>query len=93
MEYRITLTEVERRLRMRINRIEPSEVRGRRDIATPNFYCRECSKITGDSFCTFYQREVDPNRNRCYNHSYYLPFSTSFTVPPSLDENVENQNK
>lgn len=60
----------------------------------PQYYCSSCLKLKDGSFCSCFQRRVEADYNRCYNHSNYDPIVTPFRVPANIDEIVrENEEK
>lgn len=63
---------------------------GEKDVKTPNFYCRSCENNC-DKHCSFYDRPVDPNYNRCFNHTFYHPIAIRFKAPSNLEEIVQKE--
>jgi len=62
--------------------------KGEEDIKTPDFYCASCAKRYGKQ-CTFYKRHIEPDYNRCFNHSYYSPDTASFVVLNNIEEIIK----
>lgn len=55
---------------------------------TPKYHCTSCAKLTDGMYCTCYQRPVDVNYNKCYNHSHYSPRKKVFKAVSNLTEIV-----
>lgn len=58
----------------------------------PKYYCSSCTKCT-NSFCSTYNRHVEPDFNKCFNHSNYNPIKAAFKVPDNLLELMKMEEK
>lgn len=65
-------------------------IRGRKEISIPAFFCSSCTSCQGN-YCSFYDRHVLPNLNRCKNHTYYHPMNIKFKAPKNLEEIMERE--
>lgn len=64
----------------------------KRKLPTPVFYCESCEKcISG--YCSFYERRVNTNFNRCFNHSNYHTVATKYQSPENITEIALNREK
>ena len=63
---------------------------GKKEVKTPDFYCESCEKRCG-SRCTFYQRPVVADYNRCFNHSNYSPIQAVFKAKEDLEKIIEEE--
>ena len=59
--------------------------KGAKLIKPPEHYCEDCTKRCLNR-CTFFQRPVVKDWNRCFYHSYYSPVAASFRCPDNLEE-------
>ena len=60
------------------------------DVKPPKFHCNSCTKRV-ENRCTFFNRHIEPDLNKCYYHSNYSPVLASFKVQENLDELVEKE--
>ena len=66
---------------------------GKKEVKTPDFYCESCEKRCGNR-CTFHQRPVVADYNRCFNHSNYNTINAVFKAPDNIEEiALENEMK
>lgn len=63
-----------------------------KEVKPPQYLCKTCTKCV-NSRCTFYNRQVEVDYNKCFNHSNYSPIATSFRSPDNLEEIVRNEEK
>lgn len=52
----------------------------------PKYYCATCLKLKNNNYCDCFQRPVEAEYNRCYNHSNYKPVLAVFKAPDNIDE-------
>lgn len=52
----------------------------------PKYLCATCTKLKEGSFCDCFQRPVDKDYNRCFNHSNYNPIVAVFKAPENIEE-------
>ena len=60
---------------------------------TPKYFCATCVKLKDGCFCDCFQRPVDAEHNRCFNHSNYSPRKIVFKAPDNLIEIMEREGK
>lgn len=56
----------------------------------PKYHCRTCQRFT-NMRCDCFQRRVEPEYNRCFNHSWYKPAIINFKVVSNLEEIMEKE--
>ena len=61
-----------------------------REVQQPKYYCCDCKKRC-ENRCTFYDRPIIVNLNRCFNHSYYSPITALFKAKEDLEEVIKEQ--
>lgn len=60
----------------------------------PKYYCATCLKLKDGNYCDCFQRPVDKNYHRCFNHSNYNPINAVFKAPDNIEEiALENEMK
>ena len=52
----------------------------------PKYFCATCLKLKDGNYCDCFQRPVDADYNRCYNHSNYKPVVTVFKAADNIEE-------
>lgn len=52
----------------------------------PKYFCATCAKLKNGNFCDCFQRRVEPDYNRCFNHSNYNPVLAVFKAPENIEE-------
>lgn len=52
----------------------------------PKYFCATCTKLKEGSFCDCFQRRVEADYNRCFNHSNYNPVLAVFKAPENIEE-------
>lgn len=70
-------------------------------LPKPKYYCKNCKSctrtggeiveglLTAVSYrCSFFDRRVNPNYNKCFSHSNYSPVHTKYKEPENLVELV-----
>lgn len=62
------------------------------NVEEPQFYCKTCTKCN-NKFCSTFKRQVEPNYNRCFNHSNYNPIEFSFKPLENIEEIAEENDK
>lgn len=55
------------------------------EIEVPKETCSTCTTCI-DSTCSFFGRRVEPDYNRCFNHSKYKPVKNSKYVSPPQEQ-------
>lgn len=55
------------------------------DIKTPKYFCKTCTKCV-NSRCSVFDRHIEPDYNRCFNHSNYSPNIVPFKAPSNIEE-------
>lgn len=75
-----------------IHRMVCGNAKKEKEIKTPDFYCESCSKRC-ENRCTFYNRPIVKDYNRCFNHSAYAPITVAFKAPDNLEELVREEEK
>lgn len=60
------------------------------DVKPPKFHCSSCTKRT-ENRCTFFNRHIEPDFNKCFYHSNYSPVLASFKPQENLEELVEKE--
>lgn len=55
-------------------------------LPQPKYYCATCAKLKNGNFCDCFQRPVEADYNRCYNHSNYKPILAIFKAPENIEE-------
>lgn len=63
---------------------------GKKEIKTPDFFCASCEKRC-DNWCSFFNRYIVKNYNRCYHHSFYSPVQATFKPAENLEEIIEKE--
>lgn len=58
----------------------------------PKYSCGSCTKCEGNR-CTFYNRPIVKDYNRCFSHSQYSSISVEFKAPTNLEEIVREEEK
>lgn len=58
----------------------------------PKYFCSSCTKCT-NSVCSTFKRRVEPDYNRCFNHSNYNPIKAVFKAPANLLEIMKMEEK
>lgn len=71
------------------NRI--TDKNGQRQEKLPEFYCMSCNNKQADNYCNCFKRHIDPQYNKCFNHSNYISVPTTFKPNPELDEIVRQE--
>lgn len=59
----------------------------------PKYYCATCTKLKDGCFCDCFVRPVNPEQNRCFNHSNYAQRLIVFKAPENLEVLVEEEEK
>ena len=54
------------------------------EIKQPKYFCKTCTKCI-DKHCTVFKRYVEPDYNRCFNHSNYNPIAANFKPARNLE--------
>lgn len=62
------------------------------EVKTPKHFCQTCDKCDNNR-CTFYNRPIVKDYNRCFNHSKYSPITVAFKAPDNLEEIVREEEK
>lgn len=75
-----------------IHRMVCGNARKTAEVKTPKYLCKSCTKCV-DNRCTFYNRPIITDYNRCFNHSQYSPLTASFKEPENLAEPIEQEEK
>lgn len=52
----------------------------------PKYFCATCTKLKDGNYCDCFQRPVDKDYNRCFNHSSYSPIVAVFKAPENIEE-------
>lgn len=52
----------------------------------PKYFCVTCTKLKDGNFCDCFQRRVEADYNRCFNHSNYNPVLAVFKAPENIEE-------
>lgn len=52
----------------------------------PKYFCATCAKLKNGNFCDCFQRRVEADYNRCFNHSNYNPVLAVFKAPENIEE-------
>lgn len=52
----------------------------------PKYFCATCAKLKNGNFCDCFQRRVEADYNRCFNHSNYNPVLAIFKAPENIEE-------
>ena len=63
---------------------------GEAEIETPRYFCKTCNKRNGNN-CACFQRPIEPDFNRCFNHSNYKPILAVFQVRSDLEELIQEE--
>ena len=58
----------------------------------PQFKCRSCNNCDGNR-CSFFNRKVEPNFNKCFNHTFYNPEAIKFVPTSNFEELVREEEK
>lgn len=59
----------------------------------PKYLCSTCNKVN-KNFCNCFQRPINAEYNRCFNHSNYDPILGIFEAPENIEEIARaNENK
>ena len=75
-----------------IHRMVCGNARKTEEVKTPKHLCQSCSKCV-ENRCTFYNRPIVKDYNRCFNHSHYAPVTVAFKAPDNLEELVREEEK
>lgn len=75
-----------------IHRMICGSVKKEEAVKAPDFYCESCSKRC-ENRCTFYNRYIVKDYNRCFNHSLYAPTTITFKIPDNLEEIIQKEEK
>lgn len=62
------------------------------EVKTPKYLCQNCTKCV-DNRCTFYNRPIITDYNRCFNHSHYKPIAVALKTPDNSDEIIREEEK
>lgn len=54
-------------------------------LPIPKYYCRSCNRCINKR-CSFFDRYVEPDYNKCFNHSDYKPTVTKYVSPVNIKE-------
>ena len=52
----------------------------------PKYFCATCAKLKNGNFCDCFQRRVEADYNRCFNHSNYNPVLAVFKALENIEE-------
>lgn len=56
------------------------------EMPVPKHYCNSCTRLGDDLICDCFNRRVEPDYNRCFNHSNYTPsFKALKYVSPPME--------
>lgn len=73
------------------------ELVGEKDIETPKYTCKSCKRCNvAEKRCNFHQRRIEPNYNKCFEHSVYSssPIKAIFTpLPDEVMDALVKQNE
>jgi hypothetical protein len=76
-----------------LDKFETVTVKTEEAVPTPKHYCATCARLNNDLVCDCFQRRVEPNHNRCFNHSSYVSPSIKAVFKPipkdEMDKIVE----
>lgn len=76
--------------------LETAEAIPAKDIPTPKYHCASCAKMNSELRCDVFERRVEPDYNKCFNHSHYQPSFKSYVSPSKelfkLIEDEDNKN-
>ncbi|MCM1074032.1 MAG: hypothetical protein NC334_09520 [Bacteroides sp.] len=56
-------------------------------VKPPKHYCKTCGHKDESNVCDCFERHVEPDYNRCFYHTHYVPIPAEF-VKPIQDQKV-----
>lgn len=59
-------------------------------LPIPKYYCRSCKRCNNKK-CSFFNRYVELDYNKCFYHSNYNPTATKYVSPVNIKE-IATQN-
>lgn len=62
------------------------------EIQVPKYFCMSCKKRLNNR-CSFFNRPVIKDYNRCFYHTNYSPVSAAFRIPDNLEEIMREEEK
>lgn len=60
------------------------------EVIPPKYHCSSCTKCA-KNWCSFFNRHIEKDFNRCFNHSNYSPILASFKPQKNLEELIEKE--
>ena len=70
----------------------PEELKNK-EQPLPKYLCKSCTKCE-ENRCTFYNRPIIKDYNRCFNHSNYHPVASKYVSPVNIEDiALEEENK
>lgn len=76
-------------MRILLDKLETVTIKREEKVPTPKFFCGTCTRCNTDSKCDYFQRRVEPNYNRCFNHSSYVSPSIKAEFKPLPKEEMD----
>lgn len=61
-----------------------------KDVKPPKYHCSTCTKCN-KNWCSFFNRHIEKDFNRCFYHSNYSPILASFKPQENLELLVEKE--
>lgn len=56
----------------------------------PEYYCKTCGSCQ-HKYCDVFKRHVEPDYNKCFNHTNYPSRCDNFKTPENLDEIIKKE--
>lgn len=56
----------------------------------PKYFCNSCDRCYNKR-CSFFDRPIIPDYNRCYYHSKYSPVAIKFKAPDNLEQIIKEE--
>lgn len=54
-------------------------------LPIPKYYCNSCKRCNNKR-CSFFDRYIEQDYNKCFYHSSYNPIATKYVSPPNIKE-------
>lgn len=58
-------------------------------VPEPKHFCSTCTRLQNNTTCDCFQRRVEPDYNRCFNHSSYISPSIKASFKPLPKEEMD----
>ena len=82
--------EQKRKNYYRLTTVSENVLKDKLDKDIPKYTCKSCTKCS-NKWCSFFNRRVEPNFNKCFNHTFYYTVTTKYKSPNNLEEIVKEE--